>query len=397
MKFSATLFAVMALTASQAAGAPSAEPEAHRRHGRIGFCGAPGTPCLVGRDANDPQGDAAGYCGAPGSACYTVKRTAHAIANALAQARAADSEGTFCGVPGAPCEKTKKHIDEIADKAKDSYTRVYEREADAEAEADPEARRHGRIGFCGAPGTPCLVGRSADPEAEARRHGRIGFCGAPGTPCLVGRDAMPHARGRIGFCGAPGTPCLVGRNAEAIAAARRHGRIGFCGAPGTPCLVGRDAEAAPAPAAEAEARRHGRIGFCGAPGTPCLVGRDAEAIGKIINNADPTYLKKECFKEGNECHTLLKVHQVFQTIKREADEEKNVTDPWTKLAHCGKKDANCGPLTQAHQYAAKHNEKAAEVAENECRSSKGACTLAQRDLDDLESSINDAVASLHDE
>ena len=443
MKVTTTLLAVMAFAVSQAAAVPSpdadaearlrvgfcgapgtpclvgrdaeAQPEAeakkhhkhhHKHHHlRLGFCGAPGTPCLVGRDENDPQGDEAGYCGAPGNPCNTVKRAAHSIADALAEARAVDSEGTFCGVPGAPCEAAKNTIDKIAEQARDAYAKVYEREADAEAEADadPEARRrHGRIGFCGAPGTPCLVGRDADPEAEARRHGRIGFCGAPGTPCLVGRDAMPHARGRIGFCGAPGTPCLVGRDAEAVAAARRHLRVGFCGAPGTPCLVGRDAEAEPE--ADPEAKKHHkhkhhhlRIGFCGAPGTPCLIGRDAEAIGKIIKNADPNYLKKECFKEGNECHTLLKVQQAFQKVKNEGKAAENVEDAYGKLAHCGEKNAKCGVLTQAHQYAKKHNKDAANKSELQCRGPKGLCAVAQRDLEELEESINAAVAGLNEE
>lgn len=411
MRVSTTLLAVAAFVASQAAAVPSPEPEAHRHHrgGWLNFCGAPGSPCLKARDDGEPQGDDVGYCGAPGNPCSTVKRAAHAIADALAEARAVESNETFCGVPGQPCEAAKNEIDKIADQAADAYATVYEREADAEAAADPEARRGGWLNFCGAPGSPCLKARDAEikkreaeAEAEARRGGWIGFCGVPGAPCLKARDASPEA--------------------EADPEARRGGWMGFCGVPGAPCLKARDAS----PEAEAKVPKP-RVGYahlnhhkhkhhkhkhhkkpiehggkpwynwCGAPGSPCLKARDAAAVGKIIQNNDPTFLKKECFKEGNECHTLLKVQQAFEKIKTEAQAAEKVLDPIAKLEHCDKKDAKCGILTHAHQYATKHNKGEAEKKERECNGPDGACTVAKRDLEELEESINAAVGAFQDE
>ncbi|KAK3718904.1 hypothetical protein LTR37_004820 [Vermiconidia calcicola] len=447
-----TLLAVVAFATSQAAAVPSAEADARRI--RVGFCGAPGSACLVGRDNKDPQGDEVGYCSTPGSACHTVKRAAHAISEALAEARAS-ATSTWCAAPGAPCDKAASAIDEIADKTQQVYERVYEREAEAEAVADPnaEARRRIRPGFCGAPGSACLVGRDAEPEAEAearrihsgfcgapgspclngrdaeaepeaearrRRHRiRPGFCGAPGSPCLSGRDAEPNARRiRPGFCGAPGSACLLGRDAIAEAEARRI-RPGFCGAPGSPCLVGRDAEpeaeadaearrirpgfcgAPGSPClsgrdaeAEAEARRYHRIrpGFCGAPGSPCLVGRDAEAIGKIFEANHPGFLRHECYKEGNECNTILKLKQVFQRVKYESDEANALNDVDQQLQHCNKPGSKCGVLTEAHAYAKKNNKAAAKRAEENCK--KGICQITERDLAAIEETINEAVASL---
>ena len=393
MKASTTLLALVALTITHAAAVPAAEAEAkHHGHGRLGFCGAPGTPCLGGRDAEPepgihyklnkhkhhhhhhhhkhhhlkhahprlgfcgapgtpclggrnaeeaPESTEEGACGVPGEPCNTVKRAADAISDALEEARKHSGEGSFCVIPGGPCDKAKSKIDEIADKTRHAYAKVWEREAAAEADADPEAR--GRLGFCGAPGTPCLGGRNAEPEAEAAARGRLGFCGAPGTPCLGGRDALPEAK-------------------------KHHKHHG-----------------------------HGRLGFCGAPGTPCLGGRDAEAIGDIIKANDPSFLKKECFKPGNECHTLVQLQKAFQGVKKDGEAAKQTEDHSVKLAHCGEKGAKCGPLTKAHHYAMKKDEGKAKEWEQKCESPSGLCTETKRELGEIEDAINDAVASLNDE
>jgi ABC-type molybdate transport system substrate-binding protein len=190
----------------------------------------------------------------------------------------------------------------------------------ANAVADADARKGGRLGFCGPPGAPCgKVKREAEAEpkkknvykgykAKGARGGRLGFCGPPGAPCgKVKRDASASASadadarkgGRLGFCGPPGAPCgKVKRAALAVAdafaesdpEARKGGRLGFCGPPGAPCgkarrsindigeLAERSFTAVLAREADADARTGGRLGFCGPPGAPCgKVKREAEA------------------------------------------------------------------------------------------------------------------------
>ena len=391
MKFSATIVAV-AVLASQAAAVPHPDAKPHIRGGQIGFCGLPGSPCLK------------------------VKRAAHAIADAMAEARIRGGQIGFCGLPGSPCLKARDQIEDIAATAEDAYTSVFVKEA--EAEADPEAKKNhkvggwdgivardaepkirgGQIGFCGLPGSPCLKSRDAIAEAKIR-GGQIGFCGLPGSPCLRLRDAVADAEakhhhikgGEIGFCGPPGAPCLKARDAEAEARIR-GGQMGFCGLPGSPCLKRRDA------VAEAKKHHHikgGEIGFCGLPGAPCLKARDGKTITDLVKNADPEFLRGECFREGSECHTLLKIHKAMQEVKRDAKAVEKVTGD-EKAAHCGEKGADCDFFAKAHAYAQKFKPEAAKKEEKECWGPEGACTIAQRDFDELDATVSDAVASLNE-
>ena len=403
------------------------------------FCGVPGAPCDTAKNEIDDIADKAqeaytkvyereadavaeadprrrfrgwlGFCGAPGTMCLGKRE---AEADAEAEARRGGWLG-FCGAPGTMCLSGRDALPENGTKKgfydPEEDVHLFGRGASAEPEPKKWRKHGGWLGFCGAPGTMCLGRREAEampaPEAEPeakkwRKHG-----------------------GWLGFCGAPGTMCLGKRNAEALAEAdaepkkwRKHGGwLGFCGAPGTMCLGKREAEAE----AEAEAKipkprvgyahrnhhkhpkhpkhkhhklkhAHGRLGFCGAPGTMCLGGRDAKAIGEVFRRNDPSYLTKECFKEGNECHTLLKIQQAVEEMKREAADAENVTDPIEKLKHCDKNGAKCSGLAGAHQYAVKNNKADADQKERDCNGPDGACTAAKRDLEELENSINDALA-----
>jgi hypothetical protein len=136
-------------------------------------------------------------------------------------------------------------------------------------------------------------------------------------------------------------------------------------------------------------------GFCGLPGTPCLGGRDAEAMAKTISKVDPIWLKNECHKKGHACNTIYNLHKAFHNAKGEAKEWQKVDDPMAKWAHCGEEGADkCSYLTFAHQYASKHNRSGAEPAERDCNAQDGLCTGAKRALDELESTIDAAVAAI---
>ena len=360
----------------------------------IGFCGPPGSPCLGGRDAAPEPAKKAhpfgiGFCGPPGSPCLGGRD-----AEPDAEAEAFENEELgVCGAEDTPC---------LAD-----------RNADPEKKAHPfgigfcgppgspclggrdakKAHPFG-IGFCGPPGSPCLGGRDAAAEKKAHPFG-IGFCGPPGSPCLGGkRDAAPEAEKKadpkgIGFCGPPGSPCLGGKRDAAPEPEKKAHPFGidFCGPPGSPCLGGKR-DAGPEPSKQDD-------GFCGLPGTPCVGDHDAESIAKKINETDPTWLKQECHKPGHACNTLFNIHDAFHRAKGEANEAGKIQDPMAKWeAHCSGEGAEkCGFLTWAHQYAAKHNKPAAEKVEQYC-DSRGMCTEAKRDLEELESTIDAAVAAV---
>jgi hypothetical protein len=439
-----------------------------------GFCGLPGTPCLgPKRDVGELQGYEEGYCGAPGNPCNTVKRTAWALADALEDARSVTDSPSFCGAPGTPCELAEEAIDAIAAKAREAYSAVYEREAEAFAVAEAHKKHAKGDGFCGLPGTMCLGGRDLkpipdpeakvyenddlgvcdagdtpclavrDPNAKHAKHAKgdgfcglpgtfcaggkrnadpepkhakgDGFCGLPGTFCAGGkRDASPkHAKGD-GFCGLPGTFCAGGKR-EAAPQPKHAKGDGFCGLPGTFCAGGKR-DAAPEPKhakgdgfcglpgtfcaggkrdAAPEPKHAKGDGFCGLPGTPCLGGRDAETIAKTIGKVDPTWLKNECHKEGHACNTIYNLHKAFHKAKGEAKEWQKVDDPMAKWAHCGEEGADkCSYLTFAHQYASKHNRPGAERAERDCNAQDGLCSGAKRALDELESTVDAAVAAI---
>ena len=324
----------------------SAEPEADPRkvYGRlrnwIGFCGVPGQACGKARDAPETEvGNEVGFCSSPGQPCAQVKRSANAIAEALADAEPKKVHGRlrnwigFCGVPGQACGKARDLIDNVVDHTNDVYGAIYEREAEAEAAASPDA------------------------EADPRKvYGRL--------------------RNWIGFCGVPGQACGRRRDAEAIADANEK--------------VRRDADAEPR---KVYGRLRNWIGFCGVPGQACGKPRNAEAMAEAINKANPSIFKSTCFADGGDCDTLLKIQKAFYDSKQQNARERKIKDPQAKLAHCGGKN-ECTILTHAHQYAAQHGPRSAAEEEEKCNGPEGLCTLARRDLEGIEETINQAVSAM---
>ncbi|KAK5173480.1 uncharacterized protein LTR77_002161 [Saxophila tyrrhenica] len=338
------ILAALVLAAS-AFAIPDAEPKYHRK-GKIGFCSVPGMFCITKR--GEPSNEEVAACGGPGRPCNSIKHAAHGIADVLDSAeRFGDDEPSWCHAEGAPCHKASKHIGAIAEKAREHYSHVYAREADAVAEADPKYKRKGKMGFCSVPGMFCITKRDAeaknyigcgkgqfcatgdiehDREAYAAHRGRVGHAGEPGTPWLVARDAEPkyHRKGKIGFCSVPGMFCITKRDAEAEANPRFEGVCGRdahcaigpeaiekvrehphlksqlkgCGPEGTPCLVlhkdhdvkniySRDAEADP------KYHRKGKIGFCSVPGMFCITKRSAEATSTFCPPGVPCISGKD--------------------------------------------------------------------------------------------------------
>ena len=291
-----------------------------------------------------------GYCGTPGKPCHTVKRAADAVAEALANAEAkknnALSKGGiiyFCGAPGSSCNEKRHFVKKIGAAAEKAHHSVWAREAEAEAETLAEA----------------------DPKKKKKKHG----------------DAVAPG-GIIYFCGAPGSSCNEKRDAEAEAVAeadpkKKKKKHGDAVAPG------------------------GIIYFCGAPGSSCNEKRaayereaSAEAV-RALNKLNPALLRDECFKEGNECDTILKAHKAFHHAKREAEALfVSAADPETGLAYCS--GSGCSQLAKAHLGAAKDNHPHAKQAEHECHGPHGSCKYATRAIDELEETINEAMASLQE-
>ena len=318
--------------------AAEADPKKARRlRNFINFCGVPGQACGKARDAPETEvGNEVGYCSSPGEPCAMVKRSANAIAEALAEAEPKGKRLrnfiNFCGVPGQACGKARDLIDTVVDHSNNVYGAIYEREAEAEA--------------------------AASPEAEPKKGKRL--------------------RNFINFCGVPGQACGRRRDAEAIADANEK--------------IKRDADA------EADPKKRGKrlrnfINFCGVPGQACGKTRNAEAMAEAINKADPNIFKSTCFAEGGDCDTLLKIQKAFHKAKQTNADEKHIKKPQQKLAHCGGKN-ECTILTHAHQYAKQHGPRSADEAEEKCNGPEGLCTLARRDLEGIEKTIDEAVAAM---
>lgn len=116
-----------------------------------------------------------------------------------------------------------KRADELA--LPDSFAEALESLEVGVIGTPPVVSKGGRLGFCGAPGTPCLGGRTIEDDEHAvdrylpsttipaalqsqvkaraeetasRLHGwpSIGFCGLPGTPCLVAVETSEAADGQ---------------------------------------------------------------------------------------------------------------------------------------------------------------------------------------------------------
>ncbi|KAK3074156.1 hypothetical protein LTR53_003626 [Teratosphaeriaceae sp. CCFEE 6253] len=352
-----------------------------------------------------------GFAYTPGQKGFEAKHIAKAIASAIRQPEVDPKNhglSAFCGVSGSSgCNEKWSHVAKIGAAAEKVHAQVYAREALAAAEADPR----GKIHYCGVPGEACM--RKRDPR------GKIHYCGVPGEACMK-RDAEADPRGKIHYCGVPGEACMRKREdalatapdaywpedyeevpgsainekraAEAEALGKKPkltgGRINYCGVPGSACMARREAEprgkihycgvpgAACMKTRDAEADPRGKIHYCGVPGEACMKKRsDIEEYQNAIRKFNPNIEKHECFQEGQPCDLITKAAHTLKTAKA----------PTT------------GPLSAAalaHLKSAGSAE--AKKAEAECHGPHGACTLAARDVEELETAINEAVAEVYD-
>ncbi|TKA63247.1 hypothetical protein B0A55_11084 [Friedmanniomyces simplex] len=360
MKFGTTIVALAAVAAQAAA---VLEQEAH--------------PVFKG---------GVGHCGAPGGKCQEGKNLARAVADAIKETDVDDSKAhgmsAFCAIEGSSgCNEKWQHVAKIGAAAEKAHSAISAREAyaDADAVAAPKNRW---INYCGVPGSFCATKRDALAEAGADPKNRwINYCGVPGSFCakrdVERRDAEADPKNRwINYCGVPGSFCAAKREAEAAPDAYRW--INYCGVPGSFCAAKRSAEAEAAP-------KNRWINYCGVPGSFCAEKRnaDVEEYQNAIRKFNPNIEKQECFQNGQPCDLITKASAAFKTIQAREAEAKN---RWINY---------CGVPGKAHLQASVAGAPDARKAEEECHGPNGACTLAARAVDELESAINDGLAEVY--
>jgi len=403
----AAVMAVLAFVAVQAAAVPEADAKIYKLKGKHGFCGVPGQACGKARDAAPepfaaPEADAEakvykvkgkkvyklkglhGFCGLPGSPCGKAR-------DAEAKIRKLKGKHGFCGVPGQACGKVR-----------DADAKIY--------------KLKGKHGFCGVPGQACgrvkraanaIADAVADADADAKIRklkGKHGFCGVPGQACGKARDLIDTITDQTneiyGALYEREAHALADANPDALAKIYKlKGKHGFCGVPGQACGRVRSDEAVAEAYQKVDKRDpkirklKGKHGFCGVPGQACGKARNAEAIAAAINEADPDYLKNECFAEGGECNTLLKIQAAFHEAQAASDKAATIQDPIKQLAQCSDKH-ECTPMTAQHAFNKRDAPELAAQEEEECHGPDGECTLFARDLVGLEETIDDAVAQI---
>ena len=352
MKLNATLMAIVALAATRAAAVPEPEAKAIKHaHFEFGFCGYPGEGCAK-RSADDTEVTSTelAACNAPGAPCNKMKRAAEAVAEALGEAqpiRHAHFNLGFCGYPGEGCAKKREVLDDIVEGTSLQIGELYEKDWQAE-----------RVGFPN--GEPAFGKHNGqDPLAEADEH----------------RKAVVSPLGQH----------LLGRSGNALNKFCHHHKK-FCHWLKSPHIA-----ANPKPKPKTA---HFNLGFCGYPGEGCAGGKK-RAIVEAIKEADPAFVKAECFAEGEACDTLIKLQQKIKGVKKEAEAIKDAP-PAAKAAFCRSNPHACGPFGGPHVYAAKHNAPAADEAERDCYKPGGACTQAEQGWAKLERSVDEAVESLDD-
>ena len=307
-----------------------------------GFCGIPGASC--GLKAREPQGGSIGYCGVPGESCLKKKREAEILTDygrhgfcgipgesCAMKSRATQGETGFCGVPGESCGGLKRSAEVV-------------RDAFAGYWAKPLAKKSGASTLCNAPGQTCDVATRTIEEitelAEDLYNELLGF-----------NDMVRLRGGGHGFCGVPGESCRkVKRNSQ--------GWTGFCGVPGESCLRKEK--------------------------------RDADVViaAKTLTEANPSFLKEECAKEGNECSILVNARDAFRQVQREV-EALRLSDLEAKQNYCDMQGCDDEVLTYLKRALSGHAE--AKRAEEDCYRREGACEFAERSLDRLERSLDAAV------
>jgi hypothetical protein len=266
--------------------------------------------------------------------------------------------------------------------------------ASAFAEAEPRIKSYKSL--CGYPGMTCAkTKRAAEAvanalaNAEPRIKSYKSLCGYPGMTCAKAKRSLSTISDSL----ASTIDTVFERDADAEAEARIKSYKSLCGYPGMTC------------ARDAAPKIKSYKSLCGYPGMTCAKMKRGLDLVKEDN---PEVFKDECFAEGGECHAVLAAQEAFhEAVKREAEAEpkfkwgpkywhpKQKGKGHSYLSQCGYPGMTCA--RDAHQFARDINSGKVdfETAEAECNAPDGDCTIAQRSLDALEATLNQAVADVY--
>jgi hypothetical protein len=260
------------------------------------------------------------------------------------------------------------------------------------AEAEPRIKSYKSL--CGYPGMTCAkTKRAAEAvaaalaNAEPRIKSYKSLCGYPGMTCAKAKRSLSNISDTL----ANTVDTVFERDADAEAEARIKSYKSLCGYPGMTC------------ARNAEPRIKSPKSLCGYPGMTCAkMKRGLD----LVKEDDPEIFKDECFAEGGECHAVLAAREAFhEAVKREA-EPKFKWGPkyWhikqnprikSQLSRCGYPGMTCAREAHAFARDANNGDIDFEAAEAECNAPDGDCTIAQRSLDELEATLDQAVADVY--
>lgn len=242
----ATVVAVMAFTAAQAAAVAEADPRWRYQWSS---------------------------CGAPGITCAKTKRAALAVAEALAEASPRwRYPWSSCGAPGITCAKARRSLEELGSATEKTLNNVLSIDKDEAAIHHKNKLFHSDF--------PSVHHAKRDAEAAPRWRYPWSSCGAPGITCAKAK-----------------------RGAELIAQDFPNMHRDECFAEGGECHTVLKARAAFDEAVKREAEPRWRYAWssCGAPGITCA--RDVLEHAKEKANGNPAADKaeEECYGPDGDC------------------------------------------------------------------------------------------------
>ncbi|QIX01296.1 hypothetical protein AMS68_006813 [Peltaster fructicola] len=204
----ATVVAIMAFTAAQAAAVAEA----------------------------DPRWKIWSSCGPPGITCAKTKRAALAVAEALAEFEPHRAHSSTCNFPGAKCHNARRSIEQLGAATESTLDNVLALDKDDDAIAYKDKLLH-----AGFPSTK----RTAKRDAEINARWKIwSSCGPPGITCAKAKRGIDLIKEDFPDihkeeCFAKGGEChavLKARAAFDAAVKREEGAdISSCGQPGFTC------------------------------------------------------------------------------------------------------------------------------------------------------------------
>lgn len=269
MKITAIIAAGIFAAASLADDAKSEIDEAIKNDDSLlqRYCEEPGKPCYQLAKAKEEAAVHLGYptvenstewseCYKDGSDCQIAKRSAEALADAVANASPGLStagglspgSNRFCHLVGKPCLKASDpaQLDALSKREAEPWI----------AAGGPSL---GKKRFCYLPGQPCLRAREPEPLQETKgRPVRFGSGGHAKRSALPAPEALRAGGSSLKkrYCYLIGQPCLQVRDAanaidqnlfrrdvEAPSAGGSYlGRKRYCYLAGRPCIKARDVD-----------------------------------------------------------------------------------------------------------------------------------------------------------